>query len=55
MIDDRIAAALAKHDSIQRAATGQFIGQIRKQLREEFAEALGQLRADIAKQRTHNG
>jgi hypothetical protein len=51
--DARIAAALAEHDRVTMEATGQALGMVRKQLRDEFAERLGQLRAEISIAKAH--
>ena len=51
--DARIAAAMAERDRIHIEATGQALATIRRQLRDEFAEQLGQLRAELTVQRAH--
>ena len=51
--DARIAAVLAEHDRVTIEATGMALGKIRKQLRDEFAEQLGQLRTEISIAKAH--
>ena len=51
--DARIAAALAERDRIHIETTGIALAKIRKQLRAEFVEQLGQLRAELTIQRAH--
>ena len=52
--DARIAAALAEQDRIHIKATGQALAQFRKQLRDEIAEQIGLLRAELTIAKAHD-
>ena len=50
---DAAFEARAWRDAAMTEAVGKALGEIRKQLRSEFEEQLGQLRADVTIQRAH--
>jgi hypothetical protein len=54
-VQAHIARALAQHDKVRLAAMGAALGMMRKQLREEIAAEVGQLRAEVTLQRAHAG
>lgn len=54
-VDTRIAHFFAQHDKVRLEAMGTALGMMRKQLREEIAAEVGQLRAEVTLQRAHAG
>jgi hypothetical protein len=57
-INTAISAAMAEHKMLADArqeAVGKALGEVRKQLREEIAAEVGQLRADLTVEKAHGG